>query len=328
MKQTPSGLYCAEGDFYVDPMRPVHRAVITHAHSDHARGGHAHMLCSASGAALLANRVGGEGTIQTLPFGEVLKVGDSQVSLHPAGHILGSAQVRIETAAGVTVVSGDYNATHRHSAAEPFESIPCDLFISECTFGLPLYRWPDPNQVETELLAWWQRNREQGFTSILYAYPLGKTQRLLSMLSGGPGPLAVLGNGFSFLPAYREAGVALPEVAQLTGSNVAELKGKGLVIVSASIQNDQLLRKLHPCETAFASGWMALRSARRQSAQSTGFVLSDHSDWQGLLKAIEASGARRVGLVHGEVDALSRYLEESGRYEWVGSALKPHQALI
>lgn len=324
---TANGLYCAEGDFYIDPMRPVQRAVITHAHSDHARGGHEHMLCSVSGVPLLLNRVGGAGTVQGQPFGEPLRIGNSTVTLYPAGHILGSAQVRIQTRFGTTVVTGDYNATHRHLAAEPFESVACDTFISECTFGLPIYVWPDPATVAASVLAWWHDNRNSGLTSIVYAYPLGKTQRLVHMLSEGPGPLAVLGNGVTFLDAYRAAGVPMSAVLTLNQQSVAEVKGKGLVIVSASIQNDQLLKQLSPYETAFASGWMAVRSARRQSGQGNGFVLSDHSDWPGLLKAIEQSGATRIGLVHGDVEAMGRYLRETGRFAWVGAPPRADQAL-
>ncbi|MCD8481651.1 MAG: hypothetical protein LR015_02580 [Verrucomicrobia bacterium] len=177
--------------------------------------------------------------------------------------------------------------------------------------------------VAAEIMRWWQRNSESNHTSIIYAYPLGKTQRLLHMLTEGPGPVGLLGNGNSFLPAYRNAGVPMVPVVELTGSTVQDLRGKGLVIVSASIQNDGLLRQLGKIETAFASGWMAVRSARRQSGYSTGFVLSDHSDWGGLLRAIECSGAERIGLVHGETEPLAHYLRAKGSYQFVGQPGDP-----
>lgn len=307
---TSAGLYCREGDFHVDPWKPVRRAVITHAHADHARPGVERYLVAKSGEALLRERVGKTITAQALAFGERLTLGGVELSLHPAGHILGSSQVRISASAGVTVVTGDHNATHQHAAAEPFEAVPCDTLITESTFGLPIYQWPDPRQVMEAIQAWWQANREAGRTSVLPAYPLGKTQRLLAGLDPGNGPIALAGAGRAFLPLYREAGVSLPDCCPLTEETVPELKGRGLVIHSFAGNEPALLKRLQPLSRAGVSGWMQIRGVRRSRDVERGFVLSDHSDWAGLLRCVRESGARRVGVTHGQTEAFARYLQE------------------
>jgi putative mRNA 3-end processing factor len=322
LQLTDSGLYCAAGDFYVDPWRPVPRAIITHAHSDHARTGSASYLCSASGAEVLKLRIGAQpGLIESQPFGHEIRIGDCDLTFFPAGHILGSAQIRIRTKSGTWVVSGDHNATHRHPAAEPFEPVQCDVFITESTFGLPIYRWPDPAVVQAQILDWWTINQNEGVTSLLYAYPLGKTQRLLNLLVDAPGPVAIYGNGSSFLPAYYNAGVPIADTRPLTAGNVSEFKGKGLVIVSASIQNDSLLQSLGPTESAMVSGWLMTRASRNRSENGQGFTLSDHSDWDGLMNAIRLSGAHSIGVTHGNVDVMVRYLLETGCHAFPQPAL-------
>lgn len=307
----PSGLYCAAGDFHIDPWRPVPRAVISHAHSDHARSGCKAYLCTDVGRDILAERVGKSALIETLPYGQPTTLGDTRVSLHPAGHILGSAQVRVEHKGEVWVVSGDYNNAVTSPACAPFEPVPCHVFITESTFGLPIYRWPDPAQVFDEIRQWWAQNAAQGITSILPAYPLGKSQRLLAGLGDGPGPLAVHGNVQTFLPHYCRAGVALPLTIPLRANNLADLRGRALVITSSAAQETGLLTKLGPTATALASGWMTTRAARRSRAADRGFILSDHADWPGLLRAIEATGAPRIGVTHGQLHPFSRYLRDN-----------------
>jgi putative mRNA 3-end processing factor len=310
LRLTSAGLYCAAGDFHVDPCKPVARAVVTHAHADHARSGMGCYLCAASGEALLRLRVGKSAPVQALGFGQPLRIGEVRLSLHPAGHILGSAQVRIEQAGRITVVTGDHNASHAHAAAEPFEPVRCDTLITESTFGLPIYQWPDPSAVMAEIHRWWRDNQAAGRVSVLPCYPLGKTQRILAGLDGGIGPIAVAGPGRAFLPAYAAAGVRLPECMELSAATVPELKGRGLVLISFAGREPEPLKRLGPVSTGAASGWMRIRGVRRGRDFDRGFVLSDHSDWAGLLRCVRESGARRVGVTHGQTDAFGRYLRE------------------
>lgn len=315
IQSTPQGLYCPPGDFHIDPWRAVKTAVITHAHSDHARSGSQNYLCSQTGAPLLRARLGQDLPLRSLAFEEPLQLGEVTVSLHPAGHILGSAQVRVEHAGEVWVVSGDYK-TLRDPSCEPFTPVPCDVFISECTFGLPIYRWPQPEAIITEIQDWWQANREAGQASVIFAYPLGKTQRLLAGLDDTQGPIGVYGNGGRLSDLYQESGYLKSQYRKVTQGNIKDFKGEGLLITPAMLQNTRPLRELGPSSLAFASGWMRLRGARRRNAVDRGFVLSDHADWDGLLWAIEESGAQRIGLTHGYTAPLARYLREQGKDVW------------
>lgn len=308
----PEGLYCAAGDFYVDPWRPVERAVTTHAHSDHARAGSRAYLTAETGRELLVLRVGSKALIETLAFGEKRRLGDATVSLHPAGHILGSAQIRIEVGGEVWVVSGDFNSTHDSGCGDPFEPVRCDTFITESTFGLPIYRWPDPRTVFTEIEAWWRRNQAKGITTVIPAYPLGKSQRLTAALNLEIGPIAVHGNAWNFLEPYRRAGIAQPQLPRLSEVDLSEFKGRGLVITSSGSQEEGLLKKLAPLSWGFASGWMMTRAARRNRDFDRGFVLSDHADWPGLIAAIKATGAPQIGVTHGETRSFTRWLGENG----------------
>ncbi|MGC9449913.1 MAG: ligase-associated DNA damage response exonuclease [Oceanipulchritudo sp.] len=310
LQLTSAGLYCPEGDFHMDPWKPVPRAVVTHAHSDHARSGMGRYLCSSSGEGILRQRVGQGAEVKALDFGETIRLGRARLSLHPAGHILGSSQVRIERNGEVAVVTGDYNATHAHGAAEPFESVPCDLLITESTFGLPIYQWPDPREVMADIHRWWRTNQRLGRTSILPCYPLGKTQRILASLDPAIGPIGIAGPARGFLPVYEAAGIRFPETLDLTEATAPELRGRGLVLISFAGQEPALLKRLQPLSFGAASGWMQIRGVRRSRDFDRGFVLSDHSDWNGLLKCIRASGARRVGVTHGQTDVFTRYLRE------------------
>ncbi len=310
-----AGLQCPAGGFHIDPWGPAAVAVITHAHADHARPGMGRYLCAASCAPLLRERVGKEAAITPLAFGEAVTLGRARLSLHPAGHILGSAQVRIEAGGVVAVVTGDHNATHAHAAAEPFTAVPCDLLVTESTFALPVYQWPEPAAVLEEIHRWWRANREGGRVSVLPCYPLGKTQRVLAGLEPAAGPVAVAGPARVFIPHYERAGVRFPPFLDLTEETVAELKGRGLVFISASGQEPALLRRLEPLSWGAASGWMRIRGVRRGRDLDRGFVLSDHSDWHGLLRCVRESGARRVGVTHGHAEVFARYLRERAGVE-------------
>jgi len=312
LEVTENGLYCPVGDFYIDPWQPVTRAVITHAHSDHPRPGSQRYLTSPSGVEALRLRVGPAPRIVAQPFGKVLDLNGVHLSLHPAGHLLGSAQVRVEYGGEVWVVSGDYKI-EADSTCEPFELLSCHTFITESTFGLPIFRWRPQSQIFEEINQWWRQNQEQGRTSIIHAYALGKAQRLLAGVDAQLGPILIHGAVQRYANAYRRAGIALPRTL-FAGSDEARLhRGQALVIAPPSASaSEGWLRKFGPTSLALASGWMQIRGTRRRRAVDRGFVLSDHADWGGLLSTIRATGAERIGVTHGYTSALVRYLNEQG----------------
>lgn len=320
----PQGLYCPAGDFYIDPWRKVDRAVITHAHADHARTGHGHYLSTTSSSGLLRARLGAI-TLQGLDYGEAVEHRGVRISLHPAGHVLGSAQVRIEHGGRVWVASGDYYL--RGDAPDEvnltcagFEPVRCDTFITESTFGLPLYRWRAATEVHAEILTWWRDNAAAGRPSLLQGYSLGKAQHLLagvgSLLgadqSGAPGPIVVHSTVDAINHAYRAAGVALPETEVLGPQHARGGLGRALVIAPPTARTGAWADALAHASTAFASGWMQVRSARRRPGLDRGFILSDHADWPGLTTAIAATGCERVIVTHGQEAALTRWLREQG----------------
>jgi putative mRNA 3-end processing factor len=316
--ERPEGLYCPPGDFYIDPWRPVDRAVITHAHADHARPGHGHYLAAAPGEGVLRARLG-DITLQPLAYGEVVEHRGVRISLHPAGHVLGSAQVRLEHAGRVWVASGDYytsgaeadGAEHNPSCA-PFEPLRCDCFITESTFGLPVYRWQPQAGVYAEITAWWAANAANGRASLLLAYSFGKAQRILAGIDPSTGPIVVHGAVQPLNDAYRAAGVALPPTRLATEvADKASLK-RALVIAPPSVLGSAWARRFGDASDAFASGWMQLRGARRRRAVDRGFVLSDHADWPGLQRAIAATGAERVIVTHGYEAVMVRWLQQQG----------------
>ncbi|HEV2693780.1 MAG TPA: ligase-associated DNA damage response exonuclease [Verrucomicrobiae bacterium] len=311
LENTERGLYCAAGDFYIDPWRAVDFAVITHAHSDHARAGSKNYLCARPGRDVLQERLGPEAKIETLAYGDTVMRNGVKISLHPAGHILGSAQVRVEHLGEVWVVSGDYKTEAERTCAA-FEPIKCHTFITECTFGLPIYRWRPQAEIFAEVNAWWRENQKDGRTSVVFAYSLGKAQRVLSGLEPGLGPIFVHGAVAKFLPLYAQAGVVLPETVRAEAESIKTAGGRGLVIAPGSTDGSPWLRKFGERSTAFASGWMNIRGARRRRALDRGFVLSDHADWNGLLGSIRATGAERVWATHGYTATLVKWLRENG----------------
>ncbi|UXY17046.1 ligase-associated DNA damage response exonuclease [Chitiniphilus purpureus] len=304
----PQGLYCPAGDFYIDPWRPVERAVITHGHGDHARVGHAHYLAAAPGAGVLRARLGGI-SLETLPYGTSILHHGVRLSLHPAGHVLGSAQVRLEHGGEVWVASGDYKVEADATCA-PFEPVRCNAFITESTFGLPIYRWQPQAALFAQINDWWRGNAAQGRTSVLFCYALGKAQRILAGLDPAIGPLVAHGAVEPLNAVYRTAGVALPPTRSVAEVDPAGLK-HALVLAPPSAQNSPWLRRFGDYADAFASGWMQLRGARRRRAVDRGFVVSDHADWPGLLTAIAATGAERVFVTHGQSGPLVRWLCET-----------------
>jgi putative mRNA 3-end processing factor len=312
LQTTDRGLYCPPGDFYIDPWRPVPRAVITHAHSDHARVDSDSYLTAEPGRDVLHHRLGSEARIETLPYGATKQIGDVQLSLHPAGHVLGSSQVRIEHQGRVAVVTGDYKTDAADSSCAPFELVRCHLLVSECTFGLPIYRWRPQAELIEQIHAWWRSSQEQRRTAVLQAYSLGKSQRILAALDPSIGPILVHGAIAALLPAYRAAGVRFPDVAWASPAAAKETRGRALVLAPPGATGTPWVRKFGPVSTALASGWMQIRGTRRRKAVDRGFALSDHADWQALNDVIAASGAEEIWLTHGSTSPMRRWLAERG----------------
>jgi putative mRNA 3-end processing factor len=311
----PEGLYCPAGDFFIDPWRPVDRAVITHGHSDHARSGHAHYLAHTHSAGTLRQRLGSGLHLQTLGYGEVIEHHGVRLSLHPAGHVLGSAQVRLEHGGPhsrrVWVASGDYK-TEADGTCTPFEPVRCDTFITESTFGLPVYRWPAQALLFDEINAWWRRNAAAGRASVLLCYAFGKAQRILHGVDAGIGPIVVHGAVEPLNAVYREAGVHLPATHRVSELDEAALQ-RALVLAPPSAQGTPWMKRFGAdAVNAFASGWMQVRGTRRRRGVDQGFVMSDHADWPGLMAAIQGTGAEHIRVTHGSVPVLVRWLSEQG----------------
>lgn len=308
---TAKGLYCKQGDFYIDPWRPVKQAVVTHAHADHAYRGHGRYLVAKQGEGLARIRLDYGSIIATLDYGKSTTVNGVKISFHPAGHILGSAQVRVEHKGEVWVISGDYKLTP-DATCTPFEHLKCHHFVTEATFGLPIYRWPPTQQTFEDINSWWRRNIERGKASVLFAYALGKAQRVMSGIDRSLGRIFTHGSVERLTQAYREAGVDLPQTTYAGSvTNKKEFAGS-LIIAPPSAQASAWLKRFGPQSTGFASGWMMVRGARRQRAVDRGFVLSDHADWPELLAAIKATEAETVYVTHGFAPEVVRYLNETG----------------
>lgn len=321
----PEGLWCEAGGFFIDPWRPVERALITHAHADHARAGHRAYLAAAEGAGVLRARLGAI-ALQTLDWGRSIEVNGVKVSFHPAGHALGAAQIRLEHRGEVWVLSGDYRVEADRSC-RAFEPVRCHVFVTESTFGLPVYRWAPQASVIAGILAWWQANAAEGRASLLHCYAFGKAQRLLAGLAdamghGGPAGAGSLAQApgrvvchaaiESISRVYREAGVALPDTVSAGELRDPSQVGRALVLAPPSAAGSPWARRFGDASDAFVSGWMSIRGARRRRAVDRGFVLSDHADWPGLQQAIAGTGAPRVIVTHGYEAVMVRWLRERG----------------
>ncbi len=305
----PAGLYCPAGQFYIDPWEGVDRAIITHAHPDRAQPGSKSYLTAHAGEALLRARIGPEPPIRTVDYGERVAMDGVTVSLHPAGHILGSAQVRIERGGEVWVVSDDYKLAPDPTCA-PFEPLRCHTFVTESTYALPIFRWPPAVEITAAIHDWWRGNRQAGKTSVLFAQPLGLAQRVLASLDlpegASAGPICAHDSVETNNRLYREQGIALP----LTG----QPSKHSLIVAPASTMGSPWLKPLGPVSTAMVSGWMRIRGTRRRRSLDRGFVLSDHADWPALLRAIDETRAETVWVTGRHRAPLARWLEERGRY--------------
>ena len=301
------GLYCAAGDFYIDPWRPVKNAVITHGHGDHARTGSEHYHSSITSRDILLHRLG---AVNLTPheYGVRFKMGAATVSFHPAGHVLGSAQIRIEVGGEVWVVSGDYKRSI-DASCEPFEVVACDTFISEATFALPVYAWPETREIALQIFDWWQGYREG--PSLLFAYAFGKTQRILAELAKITSKRVYLHGACQELSEiYRRNGINLVPTALVSDQDKSYGFKGDLILAPPSAHRSAWMKRFKSPQTGFASGWMQIRGNRRRRGYERGFVLSDHADWKDLISTILATGAKKILLTHGNTDALVRYLTE------------------
>jgi putative mRNA 3-end processing factor len=305
------GLYCAAGDFHIDPWQPVKTALITHAHGDHAHQGNETYICSQDSRPLLRHRLGAEEEINAVAYSHEFKLGDVKVSFHPAGHILGSSQIRVEYDGQVWVVSGDYKRAH-DPTCKPFEVVKCDVFITEATFALPIYRWETGAETARQVLAWWNQNRKESRPSILYCYSLGKAQRLLAELAALDKTRDVYVHGamIKLTQIYRDAGVEMLNTIPVSDEK-KDFAGE-LILAPPSAHRSPWTKRFKGADQAFASGWMRVRGARRRRGYDRGFVLSDHGDWSELITTVRDTGARFVYPTHGYSDTLARYLNSNG----------------
>jgi putative mRNA 3-end processing factor len=307
---TDRGIYCPAGDFHIDPWRPVPRALITHGHSDHARPGHAAYLATGPAAPVLRHRLG-DIALETVAYGEVRRIGEAEVSFHPAGHVPGSAQIRVAVAGEVWVVSGDYKLAD-DGLSTPFEPLRADAFITESTFGLPVFRWAPQSEVADQINSWWRDCLAEGRTPLLGAYALGKAQRLLSLLDPGIGPILTHGAIEATTRVLRDQGLSLPDTVQVTPETRAADHPGALVLATPSAFGTPWARRFGPVSTGFASGWMQLRGVRRRRAADRGFVISDHADWDGLNLAIKETGAEKIFVTHGYTEIFAQWLRTQG----------------
>ncbi|MEY1554871.1 ligase-associated DNA damage response exonuclease [Yoonia sp. R2331] len=308
---TPRGIYCPAGDFHIDPWRPVDRALITHGHADHSRPGMGTYLATHAAAPVMQHRLGPDARIETLDFGATRQIGGATVSYHPAGHVPGSAQIKVTVKGQSWVVSGDYK-TVADGLSEPFEPVACHAFITECTFGLPVFSWTPKDVLTRQINDWWATNAAAGRFSLLGAYALGKAQRLLTTVNADIGPILTHGAIENTNAILRAQGITLPDTIRVTPDiNVKKYPG-ALVLATPGAMAQPWARQFGVAATAFASGWMALRGVRRRRAMDRGFVVSDHADWDGLNTAIRATGAEKIFVTHGYTGPFRQWLTEQG----------------
>ena len=307
---TAKGLFCTPGNFYIDPWQPVDYAVITHAHSDHARAGSRHYLCHHHTKPLLQLRLG-DCSIQTLTWNEKITINGVTVSLHPAGHIIGSSQVRLEYNGEVCVISGDYK-TEDDGISGAFEPVACHTFVTESTFGLPIYHWRPQQVIFHELQNWVRNNQVEGKCSVIIGYSLGKAQRVLKAMEEVTGNVFAHGAIWNVHQALVQAGFSLPPLNRVLPQLPKETYKGAVILAPPSALGSTWMNRFTPYRTAICSGWMQARGHQRRSNADAGFALSDHADWNGLLDTVKATGAEKVLVTHGFQSAFSRYLNELG----------------
>lgn len=309
LELTDSGLFCPRAGVFIDPWKPVDLAVITHTHSDHSRWGMKHYLAHHHSAEVMKLRLGSEISLETVDYGQTLEINGVKISLHPAGHIPGSAQVRMEYKGQVAVVSGDYKVEN-DGLSTPFQPVKCHEFVSECTFGLPIYKWETQEEIFRQVNSWWRENAAEGRNSVLFAYSLGKAQRILQNLDQSVGEVFVHGAVWNTNQALIANGLDLWDVPKVKHDTPKSGFKGSLIIAPPSAMGTTWMKRFSPYRTGICSGWMNVRGTRRRRAADRGFVLSDHADWEGLIQAIQATEAEKVYLTHGSTAAFGKYLQE------------------
>lgn len=307
---TDRGIYCPQAGVYLDPWKPVDRALITHGHADHARWGHKHYLCAEPSKAIIAHRLNLT-DVQTVPYGERLSIQGVDFSFHPAGHIPGSAQIRVEHQGEVWVFTGDYKL-ESDGISEPFELIKCHTLITESTFGLPVYNWRPQHEVFADINSWWRKNAAEGKASVIAGYTLGKSQRILKNIDASIGRIIVHGAVEVMNRVLEGHGLSLPPAARIPADGRKEDYGGALIVCPPSAVGSPWIRRFLPYSLGIASGWMSLRGARRRRGADRGFALSDHADWRSLNAAIKDTGAGRVFVTHGYAEIFASWLRENG----------------
>lgn len=301
------GIYCAQADVYIDAWKPVDKCIITHGHADHSRWGHQKYITHKMNVPIISHRLG-EINVSGVEWDETITINGVKFSLHPAGHIVASSQVRVEYKGEVWVFTGDFK-TEDDGLAQAFEPIKCDTFITECTFGLPVFKWTPQSQVFDNINGWWASNKSDHKTSVLFAYSLGKAQRLLKNLDTSIGRIYTHGAIENMTEVLREQ-YDFPETTRITKETQKQELLGNIVLAPPSAHGGRWIRRMVPYVTGSASGWMAFRGARRRRAIDKGFVLSDHADWDGLIDAIEATECSKVIATHGYTDIFARYLRD------------------
>ncbi|OIQ23756.1 ligase-associated DNA damage response exonuclease [Lacinutrix sp. MedPE-SW] len=310
VKFTKKGIYCVPGKFYLDPWYPVKHAIISHGHADHARKGNKHYLCQNDSKAILKHRLGLDIAIESLAYNEPKTINGVKVSFHPAGHVIGSAQIRLEFKGFVVVFTGDYK-TQPDFISAPFESVKCHEFITESTFGLPIYKWLPEEMLQKNIHNWVLKNQSVNRTSVFIGYSLGKAQRLMKLLEGLD-TIHVHSAIHNLNNAIENSGIALPKTELLKYDFDKKAIQNKIVILPPALLGSKLLKKIPNAATALCSGWMQIRGNRRWQAVDAGFPVSDHADWDGLLSAVKASEAEKVYVTHGSQATFSKYLNEIG----------------
>ncbi len=306
------GIYCSKGNFYIDPWQPVNRALITHAHSDHAYWGHQSYLAQHASIPILRHRLERPGVqFYGINYEEMINLNGVKVSFHPAGHIIGSSQIRLEMEGQIWVVSGDYKL-EKDGISVPFEPVKCHVFITESTFALPCFQWQPQQIIFDEINDWWRHNRSQGFSSILLGYALGKSQRLLKGLDFSIGSIYAHGAIWNMTEIIREQDPLLPSMAKVSSNIPKENFVGSMILAPTTILKNPWLNRFLPYRIGYASGWMSLRNVRRHKEIDIGFILSDHADWPALQQAIKATEAERIIVTHGFTAPLARWLVEQG----------------
>ena len=307
---TAKGIWCPRADIFIDPWKPVKKAMITHGHSDHSRYGSESYLTTTTAGPAIKYRLGNI-NLQTINFGEKININGVNFSFHPAGHILGSAQIRVEYKGEVWVASGDYKLEN-DGLAEPFEPIKCDTFITESTFGLPVYDWKPQEEIFANINNWWKRNSDAGKVTFITGYSLGKAQRILQGLDSSIGSIYTHGAVENINEVMRAQGVSLPPTIRVTKEIPIKDYHKNLILAPPSALNSSWMKKFKPISIGIASGWMTLRGARRRKAVDKGFVLSDHVDWKDLNRVVSETEASKVIVTHGYTAVYSKYLNDQG----------------